>query len=105
MSDAEEPKKFQTETGAGGGNRTLVSSLENCRSTIELRPRPTRRKSYCQRLPCQPPHAMLALMNSLLLTGGVVVDPANHFDSPADVLIIDGKISAVGKKLFAPEGI
>ena len=24
--------------GAGGGNRTLVSSLENCRSTIELHP-------------------------------------------------------------------
>jgi hypothetical protein len=28
--------------GAGEGNRTLVSSLENCRSTIELRP-PSRR--------------------------------------------------------------
>ena len=25
-------------SGAGEGNRTLVSSLENCRSTIELRP-------------------------------------------------------------------
>jgi dihydroorotase len=34
-----------------------------------------------------------------------VVDPANHFDSPADVLIIDGKISAVGKDLSAPKGI
>jgi dihydroorotase len=44
-------------------------------------------------------------MNSLLLTGGRVVDPANHFDSPADVLIIGGKISAVGKKLSAPKGI
>ena len=48
---------------------------------------------------------MLAPMNSLLLTGGRVVDPANHFDSPADVLIVDGKISAVGKNLPAPEGI
>jgi dihydroorotase len=48
---------------------------------------------------------MLALMNSLLLTGGRVVDPANHFDSPADVLIVDGKISAVGKNLSAPKGI
>jgi dihydroorotase len=48
---------------------------------------------------------MLAPMNSLLLTGGRVVDPANHFDSPADVLIIDGKISAVGKNLSAPKGI
>jgi dihydroorotase len=40
-------------------------------------------------------------MNSLLLTGGRVIDPANHFDSLADVLIIDGKISAVGKNLSA----
>jgi dihydroorotase len=47
---------------------------------------------------------MLAPMNSLLLTGGRVVDPANHFDSPADVLILDGKISAVGKNLSAPKG-
>jgi dihydroorotase len=44
-------------------------------------------------------------VNSLLLTGGRVVDPANHFDSIADVLILDGKISAVGKNLSAPKGI
>jgi dihydroorotase len=44
-------------------------------------------------------------MNSLLLTGGRVVDPANHFDSSADVLIIGGKISAVGKKLSAPKEV
>jgi dihydroorotase len=48
---------------------------------------------------------MLAPMNSLLLTGGRVVDPANHFDSSADVLVIDGKISAIGKKLSSPKGI
>lgn len=36
-------------------------------------------------------------MNALLLTGGRVVDPANRLDSSADVLIVDGKISAVGK--------
>ena len=35
-------------------------------------------------------------MNALLLRGGRVVDPANHFDSPADVLVRDGKIAAVG---------
>jgi dihydroorotase len=40
-------------------------------------------------------------MNSLLLTGGRVVDPANNFDAIADVLIVDGKISAVGKNLSA----
>src|SRR5262245_55809303 len=36
-------------------------------------------------------------MNSLLLTGGRVIDPASRLDSTADVLILDGKISAVGK--------
>ena len=35
-------------------------------------------------------------MSSLLLTGGRVVDPANRLDAPADVLIRDGKIAAVG---------
>ncbi len=44
-------------------------------------------------------------MNSLLLTGGRVVDPANRIDSIADVLILDGKISAVGKNLSAPAGV
>ena len=32
---------------------------------------------------------------SLLLRGGRVIDPANDFDGVADVLIVDGKISAV----------
>ncbi len=40
-------------------------------------------------------------MNSLLLTGGRVIDPANHLDATADVLILDGKISAVGKEAAA----
>jgi dihydroorotase len=44
-------------------------------------------------------------MNSLFLTGGRVIDPANKFDASADVLIIDGKISAVGKNLSAPQEI
>ena len=60
-----------------------------------------RDKSYRPRLPCQSRRARLAPMNSLLLTGGRVIDPANKFDSSADVLIIDGKISAVGKNLSA----
>ena len=38
-------------------------------------------------------------MNSLLLTGGRVVDPANQFDAVADILILNGKFSAVGKNL------
>src|SRR5499427_9549718 len=36
-------------------------------------------------------------MNSLLLTGGRVIDPANRLDSTADVLILNGKIATVGK--------
>ena len=43
-------------------------------------------------------------MNSLLLTGGRVMDPANQIDALADVLIVDGKISAVGKNLSTPAG-
>jgi dihydroorotase len=44
-------------------------------------------------------------MNSLLLTGGRVVDPANKFEAIADVLILDGKISAIAKTLAAPAGV
>jgi dihydroorotase len=44
-------------------------------------------------------------VNSLLLTGGRVIDPASRFDSVAEVLILNGKISAVGKKLSAPAGV
>jgi len=40
-------------------------------------------------------------MNSLLVTGGRVVDPANRLDAIADVLVLDGKISAVGQGLAA----
>jgi dihydroorotase len=40
-------------------------------------------------------------MNALLLTGGRVIDPANRLDTPADLLILDGKISAVGKDAAA----
>jgi dihydroorotase len=35
-------------------------------------------------------------MNALLLLGGRVIDPANRLDGVADVLIVDGKIAAVG---------
>jgi len=40
-------------------------------------------------------------MNSLLLTGGRVVDPANRFDALADILIAEGKIAAVGTSAAA----
>ncbi len=38
-------------------------------------------------------------MNSMLLTGGRVIDPANRFDAVADVLVVEGKIAAVGPGL------
>src|SRR5271156_1443498 len=65
---------------------------------------PTLRKSYRAFLPCQSVVAKLDAMNSLLLVGGRVIDPASRFDAIADVLIQDGKISAVGTKLSAPAG-
>src|SRR5438105_2602726 len=40
-------------------------------------------------------------MNSLLLIGGRVIDPANRFDALADVLIKEGKIAAMGKEAGA----
>lgn len=36
-------------------------------------------------------------MNSLLLTGGRVIDPASRLDQKADVLIASGKIAAIGR--------
>src|SRR6266542_2390045 len=43
-------------------------------------------------------------MNSLLLTGGRVVDPANRFDAVADLFISDGKIAALGPEAPAKAG-
>ena len=40
-------------------------------------------------------------MNSLLLTGGRVIDPANHLDAVSDLLIAGGKIAAVGPEAAA----
>jgi dihydroorotase len=42
-------------------------------------------------------------MSSILLTGGRVIDPANHFDGVADLLIQDGKIAAVGSTKARPK--
>lgn len=39
----------------------------------------------------------------LLIRGGRVVDPAARRDEPADVLVVDGKFSAVGPKLPAED--
>jgi dihydroorotase len=53
-------------------------------------------ESYRAFLPCQSAVASLTAVNSLLLSGGRVLDPANRLDTTADVLILDGKIAAVG---------
>ena len=36
-------------------------------------------------------------MNALLLTGGRVIDPATRLDAITDLLILNGKIAAVGE--------
>jgi dihydroorotase len=43
----------------------------------------------------------MADANSLLLTGGRVIDPAANLDAIADVLIVAGKIAAVGREAAA----
>ncbi len=46
-------------------------------------------------------------MNSLLLTSGRVVDPANRLDAISDLLILDGKVTLIGVEAAkqAPRGI
>ena len=43
-------------------------------------------------------------MQSLLISGGRVVDPANGLDGVADVLVTDGRIARVGPSLQVPAG-
>ncbi len=40
----------------------------------------------------------------LLLTGGRVVDPSQSFDDQVDLLVVDGRIAAVGPGLSGPDG-
>lgn len=46
-------------------------------------------------------------MNSLLLTGGRVIDPANRLDATTDLLLCEGRIEAVGQDAAAkaPPGV
>ncbi len=43
-------------------------------------------------------------MRPLLLKGGRVIDPSRGFDQTADVLVQDGKVTAVGATLGTPDG-
>ena len=53
------------------------------------------------RLRCQFTAVFSRAMNSLLIFGGRVIDPANHIDHVSDVLILDGKIAVLGKEALA----
>jgi dihydroorotase len=43
-------------------------------------------------------------MTQLLIRGGRVIDPATGFDQPADVLVTDGRVQAIGVQADAPPG-
>jgi dihydroorotase len=43
-------------------------------------------------------------VSAILLRGGRVVDPSQNLDRPADLLLLDGKVEAVGANLGAPDG-
>jgi dihydroorotase len=46
-------------------------------------------------------------MNALLLTGGRVIDPSQNLDASANLLIVDGKVAAIGEETHAksPPGV
>jgi dihydroorotase len=46
-------------------------------------------------------------MNALLLTGGRVIDPSQNLDASANLLIVDGKVAAIGEETQAksPPGV
>ena len=48
-----------------------------------------------------PPSLACAAVSSLLLKGGRVIDPANGRDETADVLLVDGRVTAVGADALA----
>ena len=39
-------------------------------------------------------------MGKLLIKNGRVMDPARNFDGIADVLMVDGRIAAIGRELY-----
>ncbi|HUL68751.1 MAG TPA: dihydroorotase [Gemmatimonadales bacterium] len=42
-------------------------------------------------------------MNAILIRGGRVIDPSRGTDGPADVLLLEGKVEAVGRNIPVPE--
>ena len=43
-------------------------------------------------------------MTPFLIAGARVIDPSRQSDGVADVLVVDGRIEAVGRNVPAPEG-
>ena len=43
-------------------------------------------------------------MSAILLRGGRVVDPSQNLDGVSDLLLLDGKVEAVGQNLGSPDG-
>jgi dihydroorotase len=43
-------------------------------------------------------------VSAILLRGGRVIDPSQHHDAVTDVLLLDGKVEAMGPGLGAPDG-
>ena len=41
----------------------------------------------------------------LLLTGGRLVDPSQGLDAVGDLLLVDGKVAAIGGKIAGPDGV
>ena len=44
------------------------------------------------------------MLNSMLIRGGRVIDPANGIDKIADILVENGKVAAIGENIAA-EGV
>src|SRR5438874_11226321 len=55
----------------------------------------------CRRMAAAHKDLEFADWNSILLTGGRVIDPANKRDEVADVLILEGKVAAIGAEAKA----
>src|SRR5260370_23425855 len=59
---------------------------------VPEKPNDTRKDNWPSRICC----VYSARMSALLLAGGRVIDPANQLDAVADLLIVGGKIAAIG---------
>lgn len=45
------------------------------------------------------------MTTSLLITGGRLVDPSQSLDAVGDLLLVDGKVAAIGGQIAGPDGV